>query len=182
MLQYLQSHSRPDITYAVAQCARFTHAPRRSHERALEHIGQYLKGTMNEGLILQPSQDLILECYVDADFAGLWPHEDKFDPTCVKSRSGYVICIANCPIVWKSKLQDTIALATMEAEYNALSFAMKTVLPLQQLFKGIAASIGLSSDQVTTFKTVVHEDNQGTLQLANMEPGVFPIVIEFRFR
>lgn len=35
MLQYLQNHSRPDITFAVSQCARFVHSPRRSHEKAL---------------------------------------------------------------------------------------------------------------------------------------------------
>lgn len=31
MLQYLQGHPRPDITYAVLQCARFVHSPQRSH-------------------------------------------------------------------------------------------------------------------------------------------------------
>lgn len=41
MLQYLQNHSRPDITYAVSQCARFVHNPRRSHEQAIIRIGQY---------------------------------------------------------------------------------------------------------------------------------------------
>ena len=46
MLQYLQGHSRPDITYAVWQVARFVHSPRRSHKIALERIGQYLRGTV----------------------------------------------------------------------------------------------------------------------------------------
>ena len=31
MLMYLAQNSRPDIAYAVHQCARFTHAPRKSH-------------------------------------------------------------------------------------------------------------------------------------------------------
>lgn len=52
MLQYSQGHCRPDITFAVSQCARFVHSPRRSHEIALERIGQYLKGTMDKVLIL----------------------------------------------------------------------------------------------------------------------------------
>ena len=34
MLGYLHINSRPDITYAVSQCARFTHNTRRSHEIA----------------------------------------------------------------------------------------------------------------------------------------------------
>ncbi len=71
MLQYLQGHSRPDITFAVSQCSRYTHSSRRSHEKALERIGQYLKTTQNEGLIRKPSKELNIDCYVDADFAGL---------------------------------------------------------------------------------------------------------------
>jgi Reverse transcriptase (RNA-dependent DNA polymerase) len=94
MMQYLQNHSQPDITYVVSQCARFVHNPRQSHEQTLIQIGQYLKGTIDKGLIFKPSSMLRIDCYVDADFAGLWPHEDKEDPICVKSRSGYVILIA----------------------------------------------------------------------------------------
>jgi hypothetical protein len=74
MLQYLQGHSRLDITYAVSSCARFAHKTRRSYEIALERIGQYLKGTLEEGLILKPDTDhMNIDCYVDSDFAGLWP-------------------------------------------------------------------------------------------------------------
>jgi hypothetical protein len=35
MLQYLQNHTRPDITYTVSRCARFAHFPKRSHEEAV---------------------------------------------------------------------------------------------------------------------------------------------------
>jgi Reverse transcriptase (RNA-dependent DNA polymerase) len=52
MLQYLQNHTRPDITYAVSQCARFTHHPMKSHEDAINHLCQYLKGTDDKGIIL----------------------------------------------------------------------------------------------------------------------------------
>ena len=44
-----------------------------------------------EGLIIEPSEDLKMDVCMDADFAGLWPHEDKPDPMCVKSRTGFVI-------------------------------------------------------------------------------------------
>ena len=42
MMMYLASTTRPDIAFAVHQCARFTHNPKRSHEIALKQIGQYL--------------------------------------------------------------------------------------------------------------------------------------------
>jgi hypothetical protein len=41
---------------------------------------------------------MAVECYVDSDFAGLFSHEDPHDPVCARSRSGYVITFAGCPI------------------------------------------------------------------------------------
>jgi hypothetical protein len=37
----------------------------------LERIGQYLKFTQDEGLILYPTGALDIDVYCDADFAGL---------------------------------------------------------------------------------------------------------------
>jgi hypothetical protein len=128
ILGYL-GHTRPDTGFATSQCARFTHNTRHSHGKALERIGQYLKLTQDEGLILRPTiceeiSELPINCYVDADFAGLWGYEYCNDPSRVKSRTGYVINIPNCPVIWKSKLQSCIASCTMDAEYNALSMAI----------------------------------------------------------
>ena len=112
MLLYL-GHSRPDISFATHQCARYTPSPKQSHENALIRIGRYLKGTLNQGLILNPSETLKIECYPDADFAGLWNRDEKQVPYCVRSRTGYVVCLSNCPVLWKSKLQTEITLSTM---------------------------------------------------------------------
>jgi hypothetical protein len=62
MLLYL-NHSWPDILFASHQCARYTFTPKQSHENALKQIGQHLKGTINKGLILNPSNELKLDCY-----------------------------------------------------------------------------------------------------------------------
>ena len=53
MLWYLHGHSRPDLGFALSQAARFSFAPKRSHKLALIRIGQCLKGTMNEGMIMK---------------------------------------------------------------------------------------------------------------------------------
>lgn len=172
MMWYLYGHSRPDIGFAVSQCARFAHSPKRSHEEALEKIGLYLKGTMGKGLILTPDKEhLNLDVYVDADFCGLYGKENRDDPASVKSRTGYVICLANCPIIWASKLQKEVTLSTMMSEYYALCTAMKEVIPLQELLKTFKHGVGLPSDFHTTFKTTVWEDNNGALTLANLDPG-----------
>jgi hypothetical protein len=43
---------------------------------------------------------------------------------------GYIITYAGCPMHWSSKMQTEIALSTTEAEYVALSQAMREVLPI----------------------------------------------------
>jgi hypothetical protein len=94
MLVYLgQSH--PNIAFATHQCTRYTFAPKQSHEDALKRIGRYLKGTLENGLILNPSDDLKIDCFTDADFTGLWNRDKKQDPRCFCSQTGYVICLSD---------------------------------------------------------------------------------------
>ena len=155
MLLYVASNTRPDIQFAVHQCARFTHTPKRSHEEAVKRICRYLKGTMDKGMIIDPKGSMKLNCYVDADFAGLWGHEDDQDPVCVKSRTGYVITLGACPLLWVSKLQTEIALSTMEAEYIALSQSMRDLLPIKRLVECVADALDLQkSDDVRAISTV----------------------------
>ena len=173
MLLYL-GHSRPDISFATHQCARYTHSPRQSHENALIRIGRYLKGTLDKGLILTPSDSLKIDCYPDADFAGLWNRDEKHDPHCVRSRTGYVINLSNCPVLWKSKLQTEIALSTMEAEYVALSASCKDLFPLIDITKEICSNFGpqfnLHLRDITNMHIKIHEDNAGALTLGKLEP------------
>ena len=146
ILSYLQGHSRPDITFAVNQCARYTFAPKYLHEEAMKIIGRYLKSTRTKYLIMNPKEILQIDCFVDSDFSGLWKYEDSQDPTSVKSRSGFLFIIGGCPISWTSKLQTDIDLLTMEAEYITLSMAMKELLPLQIIVKDICKHLNISSD------------------------------------
>jgi hypothetical protein len=88
MLTYLSTSTRPDIAFAVHQCARFCTSPKRSHELAVRHIVRYLKGTKDRGYILRPSSHHNVDCYVDADFAGLWSTTTSHDPISVKSLTG----------------------------------------------------------------------------------------------
>jgi hypothetical protein len=165
---YLKGHSRPGVNFVASQCARFSNNPKRSHEKALERIGLYLKG-----LILNPKDiyNLPIDCYVDTDFAGLWGHKDNQNPTSVKSRTGFIIFVANCPVFWQSKLQSDVATSTMEAEYNTMSMAMRDILPLKNLLKEIMGKIGIDGNAMAKFRTILWEDNLGALQLGRLEPG-----------
>lgn len=170
MLLYLCGHTRPDLSFAVHQCARYTFAPTKRHTQALLRIGHYLKGTIDNGLILDTSHPLHLDCYPDADFAGTWKTEDPTDPHCVRSRTGYVITLAHCPVIWASKMQTEIALSTMEAEYIALSTACRDLFPLMDKLVEIAACLDLPFTPGSNMHVRVHEDNAGALVLGKLEP------------
>jgi hypothetical protein len=171
MLLYLSGHSRPDIAFAVHQCARYTFQPTRRHELALIRIGRYLKGTLDKGLIMIPSLIPSIDCYPDADFAGLWGHEDPHDPHCARSRTGYVILAFGCPIVWRSLMQQCISLSTMESEYYALSTACKDLIPVVAMVRELSKSVGLDDNFISKLHIKIHEDNSGALNLANLEPN-----------
>jgi hypothetical protein len=60
---------------------------------------------------LKPIPGKDLEVYVDASFCGDWdPQEAATDCDTARSRHGYIISYAGCPVVWKSQLQTEIAL------------------------------------------------------------------------
>ena len=81
------------------------------------------------------------------------------------SRTGYVIRFMGCPIVWVSKLQTEIALSTTEAEYIALSQAMRDVIPLMTIIEELSEVLQLVKEKPKIYCTVF-EDNNGALELA----------------
>jgi hypothetical protein len=166
MLLYLSTNTRPDISFAVSQLGRFSSNPKESHARAVKTLVRYLAGTVHQGMILKPRGDLKLELFVDADFAGLYMRDPNSSPDSARSRTGYIIKLSNCPLVWKSQLQSDMALSTLEAEYSALSQALRTLLPLKRMLVGVAHVVGLPEDIKATILAEVFEDNQGCLALA----------------
>ena len=182
MLMYLSSNSGPDIQYAVHQCARFTHFPKKTHEDAILRICRYLQGTKDKGLIFNPTEDLTLDCYVDADFAGLYGVEDDQDPVCVKSRTGYCLTLGGCPLIWVSKLQTEIALSTTEAEYIALSQSLRDLIPMRRLLQTASEGLNLTVRPTAKLYSTVFEDNNGALAIAQsprMSPRTKHIAIKY---
>ena len=166
MLLYLSTNTRPDISFAVSQVARFSHNPKRSHASAVKSIVRYLNRTSDKGMIIKPTGDLAMDCYVDADFAGLHGRDPERSPSSAKSRTGYIITLGGCPIIWKSHLQSEVTLSTLEAEYSALSSAMRTLLPLRAMLVEIIDGVNLPHTFEATVKCQVFEDNNGALLLA----------------
>jgi hypothetical protein len=168
MLNYLDKGSRSDIAYATHQCARFVDQPKKEHGDALRWLARYLKGTRDKGMIYKPNLDRGLEVFVDADFAGNWNKEEApTDRDTARSRHGYIIMYAGCPIVWKSQLQTEIALSSTESEYTGLSYALREAIPLMELLKEIGKS-GVKVSAKADIHCKVFEDNSGALEMAKV--------------
>ena len=168
MLLYLSSNTRPDIQFAVHQCARFSHSPRKSHGQAVKRIIRYLIHTRDKGILFTPDLTEGLNCYVDADFAGLYGYEDDQDPVSVKSRTGFTLTLFGCPIIWQSKLQTDITLSSTAAEYVAFSMAMRELIPMRALLAEISSKLKLTVIAESLVLSTVFEDNQGCCSLVNV--------------
>ena len=77
--------------------------------------------------------------YCDSDYAG--------DLDKRRSTTGYVFTLAKAPVSWKSTLQSTVALSKTEAEYMAITEAVKEAIWLQ----GLLDDLGVGQKQVTVF-------------------------------
>ena len=149
-LQYLSTMTRPDITFAVANVAKYCSEPMKEHWTAVKMIMRYLKGTHNFSLLYKKSNSNSFIGFSDSDWAGNL--DDR------RSTSGYIFQVASTAVSWKSRKQSCVALSTAEAEYIALSQAAKEAIWLRQLNTDLQ---GESSEP-----TVLYEDNQAAICLS----------------
>jgi hypothetical protein len=96
--------------------------------------------------------------------------EDNYsnDPGTGRSRMGYIIQCAGCPMNWASKMQTEIALSTPKAKYIALSQSMREVLPIMWLLQeaydhGITVLLIPSKIHCKSFK-----EYSGAIEIAGM--------------
>ncbi|KAE8698224.1 pentatricopeptide repeat-containing protein [Hibiscus syriacus] len=87
--------------------------------------------------------------YCDSDYAG--------DLDKRRSTTGYVFTFAKAPVSWKSTLQSTVALSTTEAEYMAVTEAVKEAIWLQ----GLLGELRMEQKHIK-----VHCDSQSAIHLA----------------
>ena len=167
-LNYLERGSRPDISYAVHQCARFVEDPKIEHGKAVRWLGRYLLGTRDKGVVFKPN-DQSFQVYADADYAGNWDKEiAQNDVDTARSRSGYIVMYAGCPIMWASNLQTQIALSSTESEFICLSNTLRVVIPTMELLKELKhVGFGIQGT-VPEVHCKVFEDNSGAIEIAKV--------------
>lgn len=150
-LLFIAQCTRPDISFSVNDVSRFNSNYGKAHWIAVKRILRYLKGTLEYKLSYNKSSDDIgnkLFGYCDADWAS--------DIDKRRSCTGYVFKLCNGAISWSSKRQETVALSSTEAEYIAISWAIREAIWLrnfiQELDNHIAETINIKVDNQSAMK------------------------------
>ena len=124
MLLWLVKHSRPDIANCVRELSKVLDGTTESAYKKMLRVIKYVPDTKNLGLKIKPTEgrntpwDLV--CFSDSDYAG--------DPETRCSVYGYVLNIKGVPVAWRSKGQRSVTLSSSEAEWIALSEAVKEIM------------------------------------------------------
>ncbi|CAL9112903.1 unnamed protein product, partial [Musa textilis] len=133
-IMYAMVCTRPDISQAVSVVSRYMSCPGKTHWQAVKWILRYLKGTSDACLEFGKNHDTLIG-FVDSDYAA--------DLDKRRSLTGYVFCVGGCAVSWKASLQPVVALSTTEAEYIAVTEAIKEVLWLRGLFSELCQHQGI---------------------------------------
>ncbi|GJX64779.1 retrovirus-related pol polyprotein from transposon TNT 1-94 [Tanacetum coccineum] len=151
ILMYLMVCTRPDIAYAVSVVSRYLANPGKNHWEAVKWILKYLRGTTNMGLVYGTDRGNHVDVtgFVDSDYA---KDSDKG-----RSITSYTFLVQGCVVSRKATLQHVVGLSTIEAEYMALTEAVKEAIWV----RGLLEELGIELNTV-----VVNCDNQDVIHLS----------------
>jgi hypothetical protein len=152
-LMYLAQCTMPKMAFAVSQLSRFGSCYGKSHIAAALHALRYLKGAMHEGITFGRGGVAHPVGFSDASYASC--------PDTGRSVTGHVFFVGGGPVVWKSKLQSSVALSSFESEYMAVGDIASEGLHLGRLVKSILGAGYYEKQPVDIF-----EDNLACLAMA----------------
>jgi len=122
-----------------------------------------------------------LECFSDSDYAG--------DPDSRRSVSGFILYVRGVPISWRSKGQRSVTLSSTEAEWVALSEAVKEIMFVMQLLESLKLSVAIPivvgvdnigakfmAENVTTTSCTKHVDIRYKFVNEYVEDGIIKII------
>ncbi|KAI5319092.1 hypothetical protein L3X38_038800 [Prunus dulcis] len=143
-LMYAQVCTRPDLAFYISVLGRFQSNPGQAHWIAGKKVLRYVQRTKEYKLVYRKVENLQLEGYADADFAGC--QDTK------KCTSGVVFLFAGAAVAWKSMKQQYVSTSTMQAEflavYEATSMAvwLKNFMSMLKIVDSIQRPIQLWND------------------------------------
>jgi hypothetical protein len=129
---------RPDLAFAVKECARAVAAPRASDLVAVRRVVRYLLRHGGKSLHLRPTEALDeLKVYVDANWGGVAGAKDR------RSTSGAVVLLGGSPVHFHSRTQSVTALSSCEAELYGLCSGSAEGLWIQALLSELSVPTSL---------------------------------------
>ena len=163
-LLWVANGTRPDVAYAVSTLAKYTTNPGMLHWKALLRVLGYLYATQEYCIKYSRNESVVdgidargyargvlpfttMDGFVDASYAG--------DVDTRRSTTGYMFKISGGPVSWQSRLQSSVALSSMEAEYMAASAATQEAMWLNRLLQ----QLGLKTPRPTK----IYEDNKAAI-------------------
>jgi hypothetical protein len=152
-LMYLATTTRPDLSFADSQLAKYMTNPTMEHLTEAKHALRYLGSTRHLKVVLgkhnkvEDKTAYPAVIFSDADFAN-----------CVDTRrsiTGFLLTLYGSPVLWGSRRQPIVTKSTMAAEYVAASQATDEVLHFMKLEK----DLGIEQDCIPM---LLKQDNQAT--------------------
>ena len=150
-LLYLVKHSRPDIANAVRELTKVMDRANQRHLQEGLRIVKFVLDTRNLGLKIEPSILHVLVWHMV-----LWTDSDwGADKDNRLSVSGLALFVNEVLVAWRSKQQRTVALSSSEAEFVAISEAVKEVLFVLQVLNSVGVKVQTP--------VIVRVDNMGAI-------------------
>ncbi|GJQ79272.1 hypothetical protein Trydic_g5515 [Trypoxylus dichotomus] len=114
-LLYLETVSRPDLTFTINYFSQVLEEPTIKHWNMVKRVLRYLRGTTELGILYDSSSDGELEAFSDADYVE--------DVSTRHSTSGMIFKYCGEAIAWSSLKQRCVAWSTTETEFVCLEQA-----------------------------------------------------------
>jgi hypothetical protein len=148
MLLYLTKYSRPDLCNVVRELAKCMDKATKGTYLEMLRVVKFVIDTKNFRLQIRPEfkgKNWSLRVFCDSDC-------DGYSETRI-SVTGFILYLMNVPVCWRSKLQKDVTLSSTEAEYVAMSEAVKDVKFIYYLLCNIGIEVELP--------IIVRTDNVG---------------------
>ncbi|KAH7415911.1 hypothetical protein KP509_14G065700 [Ceratopteris richardii] len=130
-IRYPVTCTRPDIYFVANYLSRFMQQPTTHHIQLLKRLLRYLQHTKDFALVYRTQSadpsSLSFIGYSDADWGG--------DKISLQSTSSSLYHFAGAALSWQSKKQDRVTLSSTEAEYVAMTQALKEGMWLEALLE-----------------------------------------------
>jgi hypothetical protein len=155
-LMYAAVTTRIDIAYAVNKMSRKVAEPTVPDWKDVMKIFKYLVDKQDLAIVYDPSDEMGLHAYCDADFAG--------DIQSSKSTTGLIILYCGAPIHWRSSRQSLVTLSSTEAEVVSLCTTVKDIMWLRKIAEELDI---IKPDPIPIFC-----DNQSAIRITTKQKSI----------